>query len=122
MSQKSFSKFLMFTALLVVHIHACLPHEHENYGPTTISEFGVERSLSDIFQNLWHPDLGEDHLDMYENPGDGPSVNVFWTSESLNPVGDDFVRSHNEFVPWTFSLPPPRSAALFSLRAPPIFA
>ena len=63
-------RFLIGIATIIVLLHSITPHKHHKSSQLynhTISEVGNENNLINWLQFIFHPDLGEEHLENYQN-------------------------------------------------------
>lgn len=109
----------MFIACAVIQLHACLPHEHAEVDCAP-SYSNASEGFIGFWDNLWHPDMGEDHLEVFEVPANVPTFLAASTSEWQ--FEDALILSlQAAIIPWEFALPPPKHRTFSQLRAPPFF-
>ncbi|MCH8545856.1 MAG: hypothetical protein LAT54_03920 [Cryomorphaceae bacterium] len=119
MRWKSISFLLMSIAVLVLNLHAIIPHTHvDSHHDLTVSV--EETSSSSPLDNLWHLDLGENHLEVFKL---GPVIKLFFASQ-INDFSISGLRFYcfDWFFPSEENAIPPPSLDSKSLRAPPVFA
>ena len=63
-------RLLIGMATVIVLLHSITPHQHHKSSQLydhTISEVGNESNLINWLQFIFHPDLGEEHLENFQN-------------------------------------------------------
>lgn len=118
MRWNSFSFLLMTIAVLVLHLHAIIPHDH--LAPENSTVLASEEQSSTPLGVLWHFDLGEDHLEVYKLSSETNYFSPFLCQIFIHQV------PNLSRLNWVFSreesaIPPPLLGSK-SLRAPPFFA
>ena len=99
---KRFGVALICTAAMLVILHSITPHTHTNpYGTqnVTISQNEEDSGLMGFLQLVFHPDLGQEHLEHFQNeagdlhilPPLAPVAAVpdLTPTEELNPAPKD---------------------------------
>ncbi len=119
MFKRSFSNALMLFAFVIVQLHACLPHEHVPLTQVDSAIASVEEQ-DPLWNNLWHIDMGEDHLETFHSDPNPPLVDVFLLY--THPLQLNVALTQRFLFPWTFSLHPPSHGDHYNLRGPPFFA
>ncbi len=111
----------MLLAVLLINLHAAIPHTHEETNGCSADLFSTEdNESSSPFDDLWHFDLGEDHLEVLKV---SPKLKIQFPSEVVAFSKEVSILS---VLNWVFPLeesaiPPPLIGSK-SLRAPPFFA
>lgn len=87
---------MICTAAMLVLLHSITPHTHSNpYGnnEATVSQNQPEAGVLGFLQLMFHPDLGTDHLDNFQNEAGDlhilPPLAPIASVPELTPISED---------------------------------
>ncbi|KYG73450.1 MULTISPECIES: hypothetical protein [Roseivirga] len=116
---------LLFVGLatVIVLLHSITPHQHNNITQTynhTISEVENNGNILNWLQFIFHPDLGQEHLEKFETEHQleiiSPDLAFLAIALSFIPILEEETQ-HN--TPYLFSLKDNYYLKLQPLRGPP---
>lgn len=115
----------MILSVVLMLLHNAVPHthhEHQQAGEIMgCPEEEPARGILDLLREIFHFDLGDEHLEIYQHSRDMAPV-MYWAAEFQEmpalPVVEATARQPVK-KPYRYSLPPPLPLAAFSLRGPP---
>ena len=118
MRWKSIPFLFLTMAVMVLNLHAIIPHTHvESYHDISVS---AEKTPSSPFDDLRHIDLGEDHLEVFKL---SPSFKIIYVCQiEFASTNTTALALPYWFFPLEENAIPPPLIGSNSLRAPPVFA
>ena len=111
---------MLFIALAVIQLHALIPHTHSEEKGWEITQTSHDHHWIDLLAELWHPDIGEDHLNIFETVETISITGVFAMTGTLPFLIYPLETKH--ILPSDTGIQPLPLIPGHSLRAPPYFA
>lgn len=116
-------KIFIAFATFIVMLHSITPHQHHQVSKTydhSIAEVKNDSNLINWLQFIFHPDLGEDHLEKFQNENplelSIPDLAFMATLILFTPDQEEELEHH---TPYIFSLKDSEYLRLQQQRGPP---